>query len=252
MPSVKIAILYLIAWVVVPSTFYANEPSTFRNGSRTVWLEFNGTSNTRDAGGYLARDGTRIKKGLIYRSDRLAALTETDCILLRNTGVRAVIDLRSDGEILDVPDPACLTDFARYIHHPIVIRSLSTYEEIYIDIVTTFAPSIKEVFHRIADPGNLPVLYHCTAGKDRTGIITALLHVLLGVSRDDVMYDYLLSLDAGYWVEASWLQAVLDLVDQEGGIETFLLNREVDLVAQNAIREHLLEDASCIEGWEFD
>jgi len=226
-------------------------PSITPCGGDPRWIELSGPRNMRDVGGLTTKEGLRIRPGILFRSSRLAEATEEDCAHLRSLGLRTVLDLRSEGEIWVYPDAPCILESVNYKPLPIVIGSFATLEETYLDIVNTYAPSIAGVFKDIADPHNLPILYHCTLGKDRTGITTALLYLLLGVDQETIMSDYLLSLEAGYWVDASWLQAVLDEVESEGGIEIFLTHRGVDADIQAAVKKNLLEPPSAIEEWRM-
>ena len=77
---------FLICFLICPAFSFSGfaQEGVFRNGSQTEWISLHGTLNTRDIGGYLTRDGMRIRKGLIFRSDRLSYLTEMDCFLLEN------------------------------------------------------------------------------------------------------------------------------------------------------------------------
>ncbi len=212
------------------------------------WLGLDGASNARDAGGYQTESGAWMKRGVLYRSNRLYSATARDCETLKALGLRTDIDLRTKSDADTIPDAPCVMEFARFLNFPIGIEG-ATWEAIYFNIVNTYSASIAQSFQTIADPENLPLLYHCTAGKDRAGTLTALIHLLLGVSEDDLMADYMLSLQVGYQVNETWLQVVLDLVKEEGGIETFLLNRGVGLETQQAVRDNLLETAVSVREW---
>ncbi|MEW6237770.1 MAG: tyrosine-protein phosphatase [Candidatus Omnitrophota bacterium] len=229
---------------------WISSSSTYSDGD-SRWIELAGPQNMRDVGGLTTKDGLRIRPGILFRCSRLAEATEDDCVRLHSLGLRTVLDLRSEGEIWANPDAPCILEKVEYKPLPIVIGSFATLEEIYLDIVNTYAPSIAGVFKDIANPQNLPILYHCTLGKDRTGITTALLYLLLGVDQEKIMSDYLLSLEAGYWVDPAWLQAVLDQVEREGGIEIFLSNRSVNAEIQAAVKENLLEPSSAVEEWRI-
>ena len=180
-----------------------------REGDRLVALE--GALNFRDLGGYPTTDGRRVAWGRIYRSDALHELTDADVDKLHELGIRAVCDLRNTNEVeVDVsrfPSPR-RSDVARH-HLPIggeaaeapsileLIRAGQIAElgvdavvEIYAAMVEHGAPSFGTVLRLAADAANHPLLFHCTAGKDRTGVTAMLLLSTLGVTDEDVLADY--------------------------------------------------------------
>jgi len=215
------------------------------------WVRLNSTANTRDAGGYPVSGFSRVRWGRIYRSDRLLLADENDVAKLKSLGIRMIVDLRSIPEVEQAPDPESLRTAMRYLYFPIDLRAFPTIQEVYLDIITTYSSAIAGVFRALADPQNLPLLYHCAAGKDRTGIVTALIHRLLGVSREDIVQDYLLSNEAGYWTDPLWIESILQQVEVEGGIEVFLTNRGIERNTQAAVRANLLERFTNVASWEF-
>ena len=206
-------------------------------------LDLENAPNARDAGGYTTQDGNAVSRNLLYRSDRLSSIKQIECDVIRTLGIKTIIDVRTDKEKRSAPDAACLLDFAQYKPVPIDLGGLS-HKEAYKSFATEpkIPAAIAAISNILADRDNLPVLIHCSAGKDRTGGIIALVHLLLGVHPDDIMADYLLSRRAGRNVKAEWLQAALDQVDAEGGIEVFLSNRGIGLQIQQAVRANLLQD----------
>jgi len=205
-------------------------------------LNLKNAPNARDAGGYLTQDGSVVGRNLLYRSDKLSKITPTECAVIQAAGIKTIIDLRNDEERHSAPDAACLFDFAQYKSVPIEVDAPSRIEG-YKSIITDsgLTAPIAAIFTILAERDNLPVLIHCSAGKDRTGGMIALVHLLLGVHPDDVMADYLLSNKAGKDVKAEWLQAALDQLDAEGGIEVFLNNRGIGPDIQQAVRANLLQ-----------
>lgn len=206
-------------------------------------LNLKNAPNARDSGGYPAPGGI-VAWGLLYRSGKLSSITRAECESLRTTGLKTIIDLRNDQERADAPDAACLFDFARYESIPIQGEG-STRQEAYRLFVSDprFAAQFGAIFTILAERENLPVLIHCSAGKDRASGIIALVHLLLGVEPDDVMADYLLSNRAGREVKAQWLQAALDQVQTEGGIEALLGKRGIGPETQQAVRANLLQQS---------
>jgi protein-tyrosine phosphatase len=206
-------------------------------------LNLKNAPNARDTGGYPAMDGMIMGRKLLYRCGKLSEITATECDVIRTAGIKTIIDLRSDEERQSAPDAACLFDFAEYKSLPIVVNASSRIEayKAFANDAEIFA-SISAIFSIIAERDNLPVIIHCSAGKDRAGGISALVQLLLGVNRDDIMADYLLSRKAGKEVKVEWLQAALEQVEDEGGIEAFLSNRGIGREIQQAVRANLLRD----------
>ncbi|MGW4247335.1 tyrosine-protein phosphatase [Nocardia sp. NPDC004722] len=164
-------------------------------------LGLTGVLNARDAGGYKTADGHTVRTGLVFRTGDLSKATDADLAKLTSLGVVSVHDLRTSYEqqFMGVDKvPAGATE-----HHDDIIgqappqvmaSTLSAGTDLYRAFIT--APGANEgfanVLRDIADnPGG--VLFHCTAGKDRTGWTNAVLLTILGVDKDTVYYDYLLS-----------------------------------------------------------
>jgi len=206
-------------------------------------LNLKNAPNARDTGGYPAMDGMIMGRKLLYRSGKLSEITETECDVIQSAGIKTIIDLRSDEERQSAPDAECLFDFAEYKSIPIVVNA-SSRKEAYKAFATDaeISASISTIFCILAEYDNLPVIIHCSAGKDRAGGMSALVQLLLGVNRDDIMADYLLSRKAGKEVKPEWLQAALEQVEAEGGIEVFLSNRGIGRETQRAVRANLLRD----------
>ncbi len=169
------------------------------------------TLNTRDLGGYETRDGRRVRWGRLFRSDHLDDLDEDDIETLRAMGIRTFIDLRSHGERPDesVTIPVDSRSVWLPMLHPSMDPNLvmgrilrgDADEDYFFHMLQraneTFArdhgPEFARVIDILAAPDNLPALYHCTYGKDRTGFITAGILGLLGVPEETIDEDYLLS-----------------------------------------------------------
>lgn len=166
-----------------------------------------GAPNLRDLGGYPAADGKIVKWGLVYRSDDLSDLTDSGVAALDTLGVRLVIDFRTRHEALLSPDRLPTTareslnipiDAGRVMSHfqdsdlnPAKTRAIMI--SVYRDLAHDFRHAFREFFRLLAVQDNLPLLFHCTAGKDRTGFAAAMLLTALGVDRETVIEDYLLS-----------------------------------------------------------
>lgn len=165
--------------------------------------------NLRDLGGYPTNDGKRIKWGLLYRSGTLSDLSPVDASALAATGIKTICDFRSTIEAEAAPDDAALfgaqhvpmpldadhSSMRRLqiaLFRPTRLRALLT--ESYRDImIERNAGLIGRFLRLVADADNLPLLFHCTAGKDRTGIAAMILLSLLGVPDDVIAADYSIS-----------------------------------------------------------
>jgi protein-tyrosine phosphatase len=173
--------------------------------------------NLRDIGGYRTTDGQWVRMGVVYRSQALS-LSPADLAVVDNLGITADYDLRTTEEIAESPDvvPAEATYTNLNVMADISLEptltsagaSESYMEEIEQQFVTN--PTAESAFGTlltdIAD-SNGAVLYHCTAGKDRTGWATAVLLTLLGVPQATVTQDYLLS--NTYYFDSPAVQAEL-------------------------------------------
>lgn len=154
-------------------------------------LSIEGTYNFRDLGGLRAGD-RHTRAGLLFRSDSLAKLEAAGQTQLRELGVTRVIDLRDDVERRMMPD--ALPPGVDLVAHPI-FPSASAHVDRQLDIFSLteliygeYADTLAAGVTMLATSG--PTVFHCTAGKDRTGAIAALTLLALGVDRDDVLTNY--------------------------------------------------------------
>ncbi|MEE1815913.1 tyrosine-protein phosphatase [Streptomyces sp. SP18ES09] len=169
-------------------------------------VRLSGTVNLRDAGGYRTEDGRWVRMGEVYRSDALDRLTPEDRAKLRRLGVRTVFDLRMEDERAKAPDrvPAgadyVVADvFAGSGAFQQLPRTPAEAERMMVDAEKSMVSgeggkkAYRQVLDGIAEDDARSVLFHCTAGKDRTGWAGAALLTALGVPRETVMADYLAS-----------------------------------------------------------
>jgi protein tyrosine/serine phosphatase len=168
------------------------------------WVELEGCFNFRDLGGYSAADGRRLRTGQVFRSDGLQHLTESDLERLTSgIGLARVIDLRSTEEITE--DGSGVIVEQTTVHHvPLFERTRSQAQtitpdamppnmgELYFIMLTLAREPIVEVVRLLADFDD-PAVFHCAAGKDRTGVISALLLSLLGIPEETIVADYAFS-----------------------------------------------------------
>lgn len=246
-------------------------------GTRCV--PFEGAHNFRDLGGYPSRLGGEVRWGLVYRAGRLDDMTAIDVDELRRLGIRTVFDLRRDEERERAPDPVesvhvCL--LSRVAEHRPLPRGGALVEhdhgvqfmrELYSGLLVHAGPELGRVLAGLAAPDALPAVFHCTAGKDRTGVVAALLLTWLGVDRETVLDDFELTsqfvhqehheemfrrmLDRGMGPEAaagmliasraSMAGMLHELDAVYGGIESYLRGpARLDVTVLTTLRQRLL------------
>ncbi|MFI6297911.1 tyrosine-protein phosphatase [Nonomuraea sp. NPDC050790] len=178
-------------------------------------IEFANIHNFRDVGGYVAHDGRSVRWQRLYRADSLSWLAGPDLDTFRALKVRTVIDLRHPSEVERrgrVPEAEGL----RYHNLPVEGRKwdLDTFDpstgverflaDRYLEVSEDGVPLLRSAIETIADADNAPVVIHCAAGKDRTGILIALVLSLAGVSPTDIVADYALTALATPRFVADW------------------------------------------------
>jgi len=207
------------------------------------WISIDGAQNTRDIGGYSTGDGRTVRRNLVYRSGTLSHVTSDGCDTFRELGVVTVVDLRNRLSPLPLynGDVFCVHCAARVYGFPVSFRSDGPEAERYIQGLRENADAFRETFELLGAPGRLPLLYHCAAGTDRTGVMTALLLTLLGVERETVIADFRLSEQVGTPGNLEGMEALLDEIDAAGGIEAALGAIGVSPESQAAVRALLIE-----------
>lgn len=216
---------------------------------RTIKVE--GVSNTRDAGGYDALDGRRMKQGMIYRGGKLEEITENGIMTFHDIiGIRTDLDLRTTGEGgAGVKSP--IGDDVLYINingrYYIGNMGIGSEEG---------KETIAEEMRVFVDPASFPVYIHCSLGRDRTGTLVMLLQGLAGVSKSDIMMDYELSIfsvtgtldNASIDALRSNISATYDYISKSyqgenfaEKVEKYLLSCGMTADEIAAIRDNLLE-----------
>jgi len=237
-----------------------------------------GGSNFRDFGGYRTSDGGTVRRGLVFRSAHLGGLTDTDRSALGKLGVKTIVDLRGVSEAAETPhlisglackvvgahiEPQLGEHLRAGLENgtltPFVVMGLLT--DHYRDYPRRCAPGFRTLFTTLSDGTHRPLVFHCTAGKDRTGFASALLLSLLGVPWDDVMEDYLRTNDlwtghVGRYPELDidtraaivearrpYLEAAFAAVREDyGSIEAFAeKSLGIDAKARDRLKAELLE-----------
>lgn len=225
-------------------------------GERLVPLQ--GTMNFRDLGGYATGDGRRVRWGRVYRSDGLDQLTAADADYLLGLGIKLVCDFRNDREVelapSQLPDDPGLErqrypiggDAAesRSMIERIVAGEVTEYggdlmAELYGELLEGGAEQLGSVIAHASDPDRHPLLYHCTAGKDRTGVLSALLLGALGVGDDDILDDYELTTHYRSGRRVAQLRPQLEAagVDVEAVLPFLTAQRPVMAATLDALRE---------------
>jgi len=212
-PSVRIRKALFMA--VVTTSFWVMANPVFSSsdtGERVIHLK--GTTNTRDIGGYHTNDLNMLRYGQIIRSDKLSGLTSKDFQKLEDMGLKTVIDLRTNKEHDQSPTVWQGDNPPRFFHFPVgdaknewftaqrkmmkrnrftEEQSLAHMVEGYRMIADEGTSSYQQLMEVVLDESNWPVLIHCNAGKDRSGVAVALILEALGVERETIMDEYLLT-----------------------------------------------------------
>ena len=250
------------------------------NDTRIITLE--GALNFRDIGGYVGKDGRKLRRGRVFRSAELSGLTDGDLATLQPLGIRAVFDLRSNEERTTRPARSWGETSYRLLFHDYsrsganlgaMIRDVAERpDQLYqrmIDLYATLPWEQAQPFAmalRAIAAGEVPLVFHCAAGKDRTGALAALLLTILGVDRQTIFADYLLTqhffeanrrrflaygrregVDDSVWdpvlrVEEAYLAEMFAALDaSEGGIDGYFAGIGLTEADCEAIRGHLLE-----------
>ncbi len=188
-----------------------------------------GIFNLRDLGGYSTTNGQVVREGCLFRSDELHALTDADLDVVATLGIRVLFDLRNQVERDLHPNP----EFDDVIVHerqaPPQDASGMTLEEklaageapaqaddeefggIYVILLTYLASELRHIVQLASEADEKPLLFHCVAGKDRTGITAAILLGLLGVDDETILDDY--ELTTQLWTPRR-MEQLADLVVQ--------------------------------------
>ncbi|AII11418.1 tyrosine-protein phosphatase [Rhodococcus opacus] len=229
-------------------------------------VTYTGLLGFRDVGGLRTNDGRRVRDGVLFRSGTPQFLDEESArALISHTGIRATIDLRLPHEVAAEGRGPLDELRVRHIPHPFSIGDRVAEDSAvapmngddplvnrYLKYLTEDAAGVVSLITRLLEPDVLPVLVHCTVGKDRTGVAIALLLDAIGVLRDDIAADYAAAPDdvaasmrrlrqmtsygtaADLYPPAAWtappdaMERFLDTVDQRyGGVPALLRNNGI-------------------------
>ena len=201
------------------------------------WILSDAIDNARDLGGTPLGPDARAVYGQLFRGPPLAALSEDACSQWGELGVRTVIDLRVDYEREDAPEADCVTGSARIVTAPLPVPYQVSPENYIADLNSS--ESIASVFQQLGDDSAYPIYFHCTWGRDRTGVVAAVILSALGASQDTIIREYLLSSRTVGAYPIS-LKAALDSIELRGGIRAYLReagvsDAQIDVLRQRAI-----------------
>jgi protein-tyrosine phosphatase len=262
--TVAIVAIGAIQFIPAPALVVPAEiPADQRDAHRL--LNFEGIANFRDLGGYPTDDGRQVKWGVLYRAGTLAESSNADLQSLQKLNIDTLIDFRSasekEAEPNRLPEPTTIkvveiptlddgnqamveeimgrierSDFDGFDPNELMLEGNRQF-------ASTFTPQFRQFIHTVVEANGAPVVWHCSAGKDRTGFASAILLRILGVPQDVVMQDYMASkenaLDARrsqimllrlfkgdeaadklsvmLGVDQAWLQAAFEQIDDTWG-----------------------------------
>ena len=225
------------------------EEFTTISGLRNLYVD--GLTNVRDIGGYSTNSGV-VSQGLLIRSSKLTdddtgevLITQKGIEELKRLGIKTELDLRDttpddDGNIEQGGITSSVIDGVNYISFP--MKSGGNYLQLNLSVL----PALFEI---LANEDNYPILFHCSIGTDRTGVVAFLINGLLGVSIDDLYRDYLFS-NFGYIHGMRQPKTIKDYISKvtsdknqslSANIKTFLLDQGVKEADINKVYEILMQ-----------
>ena len=242
-------------------------------------VPLSGAFNFRDLGGYVTRDGRVTRWGSLFRSDTLHELTGADVAVLRSLGLATIIDLRTSRELEETGRGPLAPEPMAYRHLSLIsdgggeamaapAPAGTELSERYLWYLEVGRQSLVEALGVLSDPARLPLVFHCAAGKDRTGVLAALVLDILDVDDEAIVGDYLITAGrmelilgryrsdpviaermarvppSRYGVEAETMVRFLAELDARfGGARAWAVSAGVDPGAFDRMEELLLEPA---------
>jgi protein-tyrosine phosphatase len=237
-----------------------------------------GAYNFRDLGGYPTTDGRMTRWGRLYRSDTLHELTDEDVALLRDIGLVSMIDLRTQNEVERNGRGALGSEPVRYVNLSVLPKEggeaqaapaarIVDVAERYLSYLQVGKTALVESFGLLAEADNYPLVFHCQVGKDRTGVLAALVLGCVGVEREAIVDDYVLTatrmdlilgrlrrdphfahrideLPASVFAaEAETMESFLDGLDEQfGGARTWAIGAGVSEAQLGSLESLFIED----------
>lgn len=231
----------------------ADHPVTGASQDRHIPLE--GAVNFRDLGGYRGADGRTIRWRSLYRADDLSRLSRPDRAFVRTLGIATVIDLRSRAEVELQRFP--VDEIPVGFHHLPLVSKLPAFEDFrngpgwfaghYLDIARKSGEQIAQAVAIVAQPQSHPAIVHCAAGKDRTGVLVAVLLALLGVSDETIADDYALSARAMDGVLARLLERLPEQEEEIRSVAATMLSATPANI--RALLDGLRAEYGSVEGY---
>jgi len=243
-------------------------------------IPLDGAFNFRDLGGYPGAGGTVTRWGTLFRSDTLHELSPPDVALLRSMGLATIIDLRTPRELEQTGRGPLAPEPIAYRHLSVIrdgggggadgeavaAPDVDDLTERYLWYLEVGGPALAEALTILGEPDAYPLVFHCAAGKDRTGVLAALVLEILGVEREVIVADYVMTAErlrfimerwqadpgfaermakvppSRFSVEAHTMEAFLDrLQAAHGGARSWALDAGVSAGVLDAMTELLLE-----------
>ncbi len=239
-------------------------------------LTLTGAHNFRDLGGYRTEEGRTTRWGLLFRSDTLHELTAEDLSVIAGLGLNTVIDLRTTKEVVRLGRGPLAEEPVHYVNASVLgegggeVRAAPTLSGTdvsgrYLWYLENGSPALGIALSVLGEARRYPAVFHCQAGKDRTGVLAALVLGILGVERRSIVEDYVLTagrmeliigrlrrdpayasrLDelpaSAFTVAAESIEGFLDGVDERyGGPAAWARHAGVDDVHLEVLRDTLL------------
>jgi protein tyrosine/serine phosphatase len=226
-------------------------------------LELAGSHNVRDLGGLRTTDGREVRRGQVFRSDYPAFADVEDGAAVRELGLRTVVDLRRGAEA----GFECVSwddHGVRYHRCPLTAGGETSWHARYHSYLTHRPETAVEAVRQVTEPATHPVLFHCAAGKDRTGVVAALVLSVLGVDAEQIVADYVLTeaglerilarlsgsgpyaamlagADRDQRPRAEHMQGFLEWVEERGGTESWLVDHGLPLSHLERFRREMLD-----------
>lgn len=219
--------------------------------------------NFRDVGGHRASGGRRVASGRLFRSDSPHLARDGDLAILAELGVRTVVDLRTNVELAERGGYPVDRHPVRHHHLPLIVRPWDDDARLgaevapdrtaafltarYTEMLAEGGGALAAIVELLADADTYPVVVHCAVGKDRTGVVAAMLLELLGVDDGPIVHDYAISALGMVRIE-SWLVAN-DPAEAEAWLQQPRAWLASPPAAMAAFLEHLRGEHGSAEGY---
>ncbi len=235
-----------------------------------VRLPLQGIENCRELGGYPTKTGEQVSWRTFLRSSDMSRATEQDIAFLKEYGIQTVIDLRGEDEVKAFPNPLANESFCDYHHIPLFTQPLTAMNlpknidmgDFYITLLEN-TTTLPVVFETIAEADDGSIVFHCMAGKDRTGVLAMLLLGIADVAKKDIITNYEVTysnmesfhdegniLPEGVPVEflyskREYIERAYDhLMENYGSFEDYLQSKHISRDVITKVRDRLLQKDS--------